>query len=869
MFRFGWRRLHGRYHSVPTKSASQKWSSFRPRVESLEERTVLSFSPAVGYGAGTFPVAVAIGDFNGDGMADLAVANSGTNNVSILLNAGTGTYQTAVNVKVGSRPTSVSLGDFNGDGRLDLAVANSLASSLNILLGNGDGTFQTAANAATGFGPSAVTANDFNGDGVADLAIAIQFTGSVNLLIGNGNGTFKPAVNYATGSTPLGITSGDFNNDGKPDVAAVNYGGSTLSVLVNKGDGTFLPGVNYATGTSANPRSVAAADLNQDGFLDLVVANQRANNVAVFLGVGDTTFQPAVFYATDTAPMGVAVADFDGLGNADIVTANSTGNSVSFLAGLGDGTFKAAIQNSAGSSPQAVTAGDLNGDAFPDLAVPDNSTASVAVLVNEFANPVPVLTGLGTTSINEGSGDLTLIVTGENFIESSLVTWNAAPLSTTYLSSTQLEARVPAAHFADAGTALVFVLNPPPGGGISNFASFTIIDMPLTAQGGGTPFQAAAGIATGPLVLATFVDGGGAEDPSSYSAVIDWGDGQTSLGTVSVDGNNTFTVVSDHTYAAAGAYTISLTIQEDGFTSSSGSQATVQNAMVVVSPAGIKLTGLEVAGIAGAPLKGRVASFTSSDPAASPDAFQAIINWGDGKAPSVGTIKVSDGVFLVTGKHTYANESSYEIAVTVTDASATTATVDVVAHISTLGKGIKHDQTEVAGWWHNKHGQALISAFNGGPKSTALASWLATNFVNLYGAQAGKYSLVHTDGSYFTNSEVARFYQGMFNERGAKLDTELLTTALNTYASTRSLGGHEGQRFGFHVTAAGLGAHWFNIGRAGATFGVANNTRLNVYELLQAVDRRAVSGNPYGGDRKLRDAVAVVFASLNEKGDSD
>src|SRR5262249_36171320 len=152
-----------------------------------------------------------------------------------------------------------------------------------------------------------------------------------------------------------------------------------------------------------------------------------------------------------------------------------------------------------------------------------------------------------------------------------------------------------------------------------------------------------------------------------------------------------------------------------------------------------------------------------------------------------------------------------------------------------LGLSVQRGLTGDIGFWRSSSGQALINSFNGGPAATALSSWLATSFANLYGAGAGANNLTG-----FSNAQVAAFYQNQFALPGS-LESKVLTTALNIYTTTQSLGGTAGQAHGFTVTAYGLGAYSFNVGADGAAFGVANNTTRNVYQLLWAVNSQAVN----------------------------
>ena len=183
------------------------------------------------------PVAITVGDFNGDGRLDLAVSNnsaSAGNNVSVLLGNGDGTFKTQVQYAVGSNAFSIATGDFNGDGILDLAVANSGANSISILQGVGDGTFKGTSIVSAGTTPWTVSVADINGDGKADLVMADGGGNNVGVL-GNGNGTFQNGQSYLLGRKccPLWAAVGNFNGDGFPDVAVANSGTNTAGVLLN------------------------------------------------------------------------------------------------------------------------------------------------------------------------------------------------------------------------------------------------------------------------------------------------------------------------------------------------------------------------------------------------------------------------------------------------------------------------------------------------------------------------------------------------------------------------------------------------------------------------------------------------------------
>jgi serine/threonine protein kinase len=295
-----------------------------------------SFQRAVHYLTSTGSMDVTVGDFNGDGNLDLVVANRDVTNdgvrgsVSVLLGNGDGTFQKAVNYPAGPHPTMVAVGDFNGDGKPDLAVADGFHDGgVSVLLGKGDGTFRAAVFYPTGIHCGSVVAADVNGDGKLDLVARNGTSNTVSVLLGKGNGTFLTAVHHPTGPATTGLAVGDFNGDGKLDLVVTNSGVATVSVFLGNGDGTFGAGVDYATGK--HPYSVAVADFDGDGTLDLAVTNYEDTTISVLRGNGDGTFQPALVYHVGTSPYLVAVGDFNRDGRPDLAVCNRYANKVAVL----------------------------------------------------------------------------------------------------------------------------------------------------------------------------------------------------------------------------------------------------------------------------------------------------------------------------------------------------------------------------------------------------------------------------------------------------------------------------------------------------------------------------------------------------------
>ena len=337
---------------------------------------------------GNQPVAIASGDFNGDGFSDRAVVNSGNNSISILLGTGDGNFQPAVNYGVGGFPTAIVAGDFNHDGHLDLAVANYGvvvgSGSVSILLGQGDGTFVAGATYTMTYDPVAIVAGDLDGDGNLDLAVLISFPPSsslyLNILRGGGDGSFKPGTNFLAGiSTGTGyLAVGDFTGDGSLDLVVFpsSVSNTHTYIFFNDGAGNFTS-ENVCCTTGA--LSVAVADFNNDGKLDIAEAN--TNGLTIWLGKGDGTFSLASSPSVGNNPIGLAAGDLNGDGNVDLITTNSTDGTVSVLLGKGDGTFASSATYTVGNQPTSLALTDLNGDGKLDVTVVNGADNNVQALL--------------------------------------------------------------------------------------------------------------------------------------------------------------------------------------------------------------------------------------------------------------------------------------------------------------------------------------------------------------------------------------------------------------------------------------------------------------------------------------------------------
>jgi hypothetical protein len=458
---------------------------------------------------GNFPQAVRTGDFNRDGLVDMAVANANDNTVSILLGNGDGTFTPATNspVPVGGFPFFLAVADFNNDGSLDIAVGNQADSTVTILLGNGDGTFaQAPGSPVPGFNynPGELVAADFNGDGRVDLA-ATNFTpvppstvGSVTVVLGNGDGTFAaaPGSPIAVGVDPFALVAGDFNEDGITDLAVANYGlitnppTQTLQLLLGKGDGTFTSS-GTPTQLADSPNEMAVADFNGDGAPDLAIVN-----IADF----DTTILLDHLTQTETASVtGITIAGsgthyVDAVYPGSTYFAPSTSNTVP-LQGMtvpSTLTLTASTLQQLYSLPVILTAQVATAANPPPPQGPtgtvsffDNGTLLGTSAVNAAGQAIYI-----TTSLADGAQSITASYSGDPSYTSS----TAGPITVT-ISDLQIARKGNGDTTVLPGTTVVYTMQVTPEV-INSFlynVTFTTSGLPEGANATFSPVSLAGG----------------------------------------------------------------------------------------------------------------------------------------------------------------------------------------------------------------------------------------------------------------------------------------------------------------------------------------------------------------------------------------
>lgn len=405
---------------------------FRLQVVNLDQyassaQRVLRFPSGVG------PSQMAVGDFNGDGVPDVAVTNTGVNTVSVSLANGDGTFAAPRQYGVGAFRTPNQVGDdahlntyrrdilaadFNHDGRLDLVVTNYDSADVSLLLGVGDGTFQPQRRFDAAAFPIGLTAGDVNGDGNLDLLVVdskeINKPNKLAVLLGRGDGTFQPQrlLDLPNELFLAVVALGDLDNNGTLDLIAGGGINDGLDVFRGVGDGSFEFSGHVAGSRQAT--SLAIVDLDRDGNLDVVATSlSERNSVTVFPGKGDLRFgKPQVYENVGQGPLAVQVADLGSpitlpdntvvLGSPDrhldLIVANSGvipgpynsigPPSIVLLPGLTDGTgFGLPIRLAGAEQPLDLELADFDGDGELDIAVVDRDGFFVI-----YANPPNIKT---------------------------------------------------------------------------------------------------------------------------------------------------------------------------------------------------------------------------------------------------------------------------------------------------------------------------------------------------------------------------------------------------------------------------------------------------------------------------------------------
>ncbi len=358
-----------------------------------DDNTGGGFAAAVPFAVGDLPSALATGDVSGDGIADLIVANTVSDDVSVLFGNSDGTFNAAFELPVDQNPVSVVLVDIDNNGTLDIATANLDSGSISLLINTGGGVFDPAVSIPAGNRPSAIIAADIDGDADIDFAVANRDANTVSVIDQLPGLMFESPEAFDVQDGPIDLIVQDFNNDGRPDLATANQRFNSVSVLRSGGGGVFFTAVNYVVGTG--PGSLVAVDLDGDSDIDLAVANEGSQDVTVLFNNGVGIFPTTNTTAVGGGPVSITAADLDGDADPDLAVAVSTANAVTVLINDGAGAFPATVAYPTGNSPVGVLATRLNNDAVADLITTNLSddTASTLLFAGNDEDGVAFVSG--------------------------------------------------------------------------------------------------------------------------------------------------------------------------------------------------------------------------------------------------------------------------------------------------------------------------------------------------------------------------------------------------------------------------------------------------------------------------------------------
>ena len=379
----------------------------------------LSGFGSVTLNAETSPTAARIADLDGDNLNDIGVVNL-QGSLQLFFNAGGGSFQRVSLNSLwpsGTQTLDLAIGDLNGDGKNDIAVANSGAVSVLFNLGNR--TFSAPVNYSVCAGATSVAIGDLNRDGKNDI-VATGGCSKVAVLLNTGGGGFALNGLYGSGSGMRSLVLTDFNVDGLMDIVFLNsVSNGLVTILAQQPNGTFADNASFLATNGGFPSDMSMGDFDRDGTPDPVISDGIGSAILVFLN-GVSTFKTYFELEEMEDPTGVTVGDFNADGLLDIAYGSFRFGLVKFLLNRGimlsqtNYLFTEFINRPVGAVAHAVTAGRLDGDLAADLVTVNRDAGSITVLLStrpeDLPPPQPVRISLTVSSRKSGSSRIVDVV---------------------------------------------------------------------------------------------------------------------------------------------------------------------------------------------------------------------------------------------------------------------------------------------------------------------------------------------------------------------------------------------------------------------------------------------------------------------------
>jgi len=320
------------------------------------------------------------GDVNDDEFSDLVVVNEDSEDIRVLLNDGTGSYDgsfTVFDMPASTKPSTNGGADFNHDGIIDLAIGSTQSNQTSIFMGNDTTIFDAETSHTVDTGVRGLTIIDFNGDGWADIVTANRVSGTISFLENDGAGDFLTATHMEVGiNGETAIAATDLNNDGFTDLIVGGYSGNAVASLLNDGEGNFT--IQDIENLDGQPWMIAIGDVNGDGFVDVATANSNTPTVSIIFSDGNGNFNTSIDYAVGNFPLAIDLGDLDGDGDLDFMASNYSG-SFTLYENIGSGLFSNPITYPSVQAGSCTVFHDRNNDGALDITLIDE-LADVVIL---------------------------------------------------------------------------------------------------------------------------------------------------------------------------------------------------------------------------------------------------------------------------------------------------------------------------------------------------------------------------------------------------------------------------------------------------------------------------------------------------------